>query len=217
MNESIDKLSTQCAFVAIAYMMAYGMMYLLGNVILGEGSNLTGTIYGFNFIFGVLSAVIVKAVLNLFRKRQVIKHQYTNTFLLNRISGFAFDIMIVSGICAIRVHLLAEFWWVLLILAVAGAVLTFVYMKFVTRKLFPAYQHEQFLAFFGMLTGTASTGMILLREADPDLKSPVSENLVYQNFPAIILGFPLLLIAGRITAKASSITTALVKIGRAHV
>ncbi|MDO4530253.1 MAG: hypothetical protein Q4B55_07580, partial [Lachnospiraceae bacterium] len=210
MNESIDKLSTQCAFVAIAYMMAYGMMYLLGNVILGEGSNLTGTIYGFNFIFGVLSAVIVKAVLNLFRKRQVIKHQYTNTFLLNRISGFAFDIMIVSGICAIRVHLLAEFWWVLLILAVAGAVLTFVYMKFVTRKLFPAYQHEQFLAFFGMLTGTASTGMILLREADPDLKSPVSENLVYQNFPAIILGFPLLLIAGRITSKASSITTALV-------
>ncbi len=210
MNESIDKLSTQCAFVAIAYMMAYGMMYLLGNVILGEGSNLTGTIYGFNFIFGVLSAVIVKAILNLFRKRQVIKHQYTNTFLLNRISGFAFDIMIVSGICAIRVHLLAEFWWVLLILAVAGAVLTFVYMKFVTRKLFPAYQHEQFLAFFGMLTGTASTGMILLREADPDLKSPVSENLVYQNFPAIILGFPLLLIAGRITAKASSITTALV-------
>ena len=52
--------------------------------------------------------------------------------------------------------------------------------------------------------------MIILREADPDMKSPVSENLVYQNFPAIILGFPLLLIAGRITAKASSITTALV-------
>ena len=210
MNESIDKLSMQCAFVAIAYMMAYGMMYLLGNVILGEGSNLIGTIYGFNFIFGVLAAVIVKAILNLFRKKQVVKHQYTHTFLLNRISGAAFDIMIVSGICAIRVHLLVKFWWVLLILAVAGAVLTFVYLKFVTKKLFPAYEHEQFLAFFGMLTGTASTGMILLREADPDLKSPVSENLVYQNFPAIILGFPLLLIAGRITANASSIGTALV-------
>ena len=48
------------------------------------------------------------------------------------------------------------------------------------------------------------------QEADPDLKSPVSENLVYQNFPAIILGFPLLLIAGRITTKAASVTTALV-------
>ncbi len=210
MNESIDKLSMQCAFVAISYMMAYGMMYLLGNVILGKGSNLTGTIYGFNFIFGVISAVIVKAVMNLFRKKQVIKHQYTNTFLLNRISGFAFDIMIVSGSCAIRVHLIVEYWWVLLLLGIAGALLTFIYLKFVTRKLFPLYQHEQFLAFFGMLTGTASTGMILLREADPDLKSPVSENLVYQNFPAIILGFPLLLIAGRITTKASSVVTALI-------
>ena len=210
MNESIDKLSMQCAFVAISYMIAYGMMYLLGNVILGKGSNLTGTIYGFNFIFGVLSAVIVKAVLNLLRKKQVVKHQYTNTFLLNRISGFAFDIMIVSGICAIQIHLIIEYWWVILLLGVAGAILTFLYLKYVTRKLFPAYQHEQFLAFFGMLTGTASTGMILLREADPDLKSPVSENLVYQNFPAIILGFPLLLIAGRITTKAASVTTALV-------
>ena len=177
---------------------------------MGKLCNLNGIIYGFNLIFGVLSAVIVIAVLNLLRKKQVVKHQYTNTFLLNRISGFAFDIMIVSGICAIQIHLIIEYWWVILLLGVAGAILTFLYLKYVTRKLFPAYQHEQFLAFFGMLTGTASTGMILLREADPDLKSPVSENLVYQNFPAIILGFPLLLIAGRITTKAASVTTALV-------
>ena len=48
---------------------------------------------------------------------------------------------------------------------------------------------------YGMLTGTASTGMILLREVDPEFKSPVSDNLVYQNFPAIVFGFPLMLLA----------------------
>ena len=68
--------------------------------------------------------------------------------------------------------------------------------------LFPKYEHAQFFAFFGMLTGTASTGMMLLREADPNLKTPASDNLVYQNFPAIILGFPLLLLAGKITGSA---------------
>jgi ESS family glutamate:Na+ symporter len=48
---------------------------------------------------------------------------------------------------------------------------------------------------FGMLTGTASTGIILLREIDGDFKTAVADNLVYQNFPAMIFGFPILLLA----------------------
>jgi ESS family glutamate:Na+ symporter len=48
---------------------------------------------------------------------------------------------------------------------------------------------------YGMLTGTASTGMVLLREIDGELKTPVADNLVFQNFPAIVLGFPIMLLA----------------------
>jgi ESS family glutamate:Na+ symporter len=48
---------------------------------------------------------------------------------------------------------------------------------------------------YGMLTGTASTGIILLREIDGDFKTPASDNMVYQNFPAIVFGFPLMLLA----------------------
>ena len=48
---------------------------------------------------------------------------------------------------------------------------------------------------YGMLTGTASTGTILLREIDPEFKTPASENLIYQNFPAIVFGLPLMFIA----------------------
>ena len=46
-----------------------------------------------------------------------------------------------------------------------------------------------------MLTGTASTGMILLREIDGTYRTPASENLVYQNLPAIVFGFPLMFLA----------------------
>ena len=46
-----------------------------------------------------------------------------------------------------------------------------------------------------MLCGTASTGIILLREVDPDFNSPVADNMVYQNFPAILFGFPLMILA----------------------
>jgi ESS family glutamate:Na+ symporter len=48
---------------------------------------------------------------------------------------------------------------------------------------------------YGMLTGTASTGTILLREVDGDFKTPAADNMVYQNFPAIVFGFPIMLLA----------------------
>jgi ESS family glutamate:Na+ symporter len=48
---------------------------------------------------------------------------------------------------------------------------------------------------YGMLTGTASTGIILLREIDGDFKTPASDNMVYQNFPAIVFGFPMMFLA----------------------
>lgn len=48
---------------------------------------------------------------------------------------------------------------------------------------------------YGMLTGTASTGVILLREIDGEFKTPALDNLVYQNFPAIVFGFPMMLLA----------------------
>lgn len=204
MNESVDKLSIQVAFVFIAYLMAYGIMYLVGNVIFGPDSSMIGTVYGFNFLFGVIAAVLLKGILNFFQKRGVIKREHKNTFLLNRISGFAFDIMIVSGICAIQVHVLTNYWFLLLLLGIAGAVITFIYCYIVSKTIFPQYEHEQFLAFFGMLTGTASTGMILLREADPNFESPVSENLVYQTLPAIVLGFPLLIIATQLATNPTN-------------
>ena len=48
---------------------------------------------------------------------------------------------------------------------------------------------------YGMLTGTASTGTILLREIDGEFKTPAADNMVYQNFPAIVFGFPIMLLA----------------------
>ena len=190
-NEGIDKLSVQFALIALTYVIAYAMMFVLGKLI----SGMAGTIYGFNYLFGVFAALIVKAVLKFLKKRGIVKKQYNNTFLLNRISGFAFDLMIVSGICAIQIHLLIDYVWVFVILVAAGTVVTFLYIWFVCKKIFPDVRYEQFFGFFGMLTGTASTGVILLREIDPRLETKAAENLVYQNIPAIILALPLLVIA----------------------
>jgi ESS family glutamate:Na+ symporter len=153
------------------------------------------TIYGFNFLLGVLAATVLKTVLNALQKRSIIHRHYTNDFLLTRATNFFYDIMVTASIAAIRMNIIGKYWAVLLAMGLAGLVSTYIYVYFVCRKLFPNYREQQFLAMYGMLTGTASTGVILLREIDGDFKTPVADNLVYQNFPAMVFGFPILLLA----------------------
>lgn len=191
MQESIDKMTIQIALIALAYLLAYLLMHLLGMVLPGMKS----VIFGFNFLLGVLTATLVKAVMNFLMKKNVIKKEYTNDFLMTRASNFFYDIMVVAGMAAIRLSALEKYWGIMLILGVAGLIVSYVYNRIVARVLFPEYEQEQFLAMYGMLTGTASTGIILLREIDGEFKSPASDNLVYQNFPAIVFGFPLMLLA----------------------
>jgi ESS family glutamate:Na+ symporter len=53
---------------------------------------------------------------------------------------------------------------------------------------------------FGTFTGTASNGMILMKEIDPGLRSPTSSLYILSNFPAMVMIAPLLLLlsfAGR--------------------
>lgn len=191
MQGSMDKLTVQMALVFGAYFIAYALMYLLGCLLPGMRS----VIYGFNFLLGVVAATLVKGCLNLMQKTKTIKRRYINNFLLTRISNFFFDVMVVASIAAIRFGIIEKYWGILLILGVVGCVFTYVYNYIVAKTLFPEYQDEQFLAMYGMLTGTASTGVALLREIDGKFKTPVSENLVYQNFPAIVFGFPMMLLA----------------------
>ena len=191
MQESIDKFTVQIALIVVAYMLSYFLMYGLGCLLPGMRS----TIYGFNFLLGVLAATLLKTVLNFLQKRQIIHRHYTNDFLLTRATNFFYDIMVTASIAAIRMSIIGKYWAVLLVMGVVGLVITYVYVYYVCKKLFPAYCEQQFLAMYGMLTGTASTGVILLREIDGDFKTPVADNLVYQNFPAMVFGFPILLLA----------------------
>ncbi len=191
MQESIDKLTIQLALIAVAYLLTYALMYGLGLLLPGMRS----VVYGFNFLLGVLSATLVKAVMNLFKKSKLLVKEYTNNFLLTRTSNMFFDIMVTAGIAAIRLDMLENYWGIILILGISGLIVTYAYERYVAKALFPEYAEEQFLMMYGMLTGTASTGVILLREIDGDFRTPAADNMVYQNFPAIVFGFPIMLLA----------------------
>ena len=194
MTGDIDKFTVQIIFIALAYLLTYLLMYGICSFF-APGSNMVATIYGFNFLFGVNCATLIKLILKTLTKQGIMKKQYVNNFILTRISNTCFDIMIVAGIAAIDLWMIAEYWVVLLILAVVGLVITFVYNLIVAKTLFKDYSDEQFLAMYGMLTGTASTGVMLLREVDPEFKTCAQDNLIYQTLVAIIFGFPIMFLA----------------------
>lgn len=191
MQESMDKVTVQMALIFVAYIAAYLIMFLLSSLFPG----LKSVIYGFNFLVGVLTATLIKLLLNFLNKKNIVKKKYTNNFLMTRVSNFFFDIMVVAGIAAIRIDVLESYWVIMIILGIVGAIITYVYNRIVAKALFPDYSEEQFLMMYGMLTGTASTGIILLREIDGDFRTPASDNMVYQNIPAIIFGFPMMFLA----------------------
>ena len=185
-NESIDKLTMNVCLVLFVYGIVYLVMRLI-NVKL---------MWGFNFLLGSLFGIIVKFVLDFFQKKNIVHRNLTNDYLLDRIGGVTFDVMIIAGVAAIDLNEFSKMWWQLLIICAVGAVVTFIYLRFACNELYKGYEQEGFFSMFGMLTGTASNGIILLREIDPAFETPASTNLVLSSLPAIAFGGGLLLVLG---------------------
>ena len=189
-NESVDKFSIQLGFVALVYALAFGFMCLLGVI-----SDFTNSIaWGFNFLWASIAAMLVKAVVKQLRKRNLMHREYINNYQMDRISGFAFDLMIVAGVAAIEINDIKNYILPIIILCVVGAIITYVYIRLVAKECFKGFEHEFFLMSFGTLTGTASNGMILTKEIDPGLKTPTSSLYILSNFPAMVMIAPLLLL-----------------------
>lgn len=196
--ESIDKLSVQICMVLFVYFLVYLFTNWIQGMELGKfGTNtLKPMLWGFNFLLGTLFGIAFKGLLRRFKKVRIVHREYINNYMLNRIGGFCFDIMIVAGTAAISFEEFGKFIVPFVIICALGAIVTFAYVLIVSKHLYPNYQYEGFFSMFGMLTGTASNGMILLREIDPKFETPAANNLVLQSLAAIVFGFPVLLLMG---------------------
>ena len=191
-NESVDKFTLQAGFVALAYALSFGFMCLLG--ILSDFTN--SIAWGFNFLWASLAAMLIKFVVKHLRRRKLMHRVYINNYQMDRISGFSFDLMIVAGVAAIEINDIRNYILPVVILSVVGAVVTYIYVRKVTKECFKGFEHEMFLMTYGTLTGTASNGVILMKEVDPALRTPTSSLYILSNFPAMVMIAPLLFLLG---------------------
>ena len=202
-NESVDKFTLQMGFVALAYGLSFGLMSFLGSL-----SNFTNSIaWGFNFLWASLAAMLIKFVVKHLHRTDLMTREYINGYQMDRISGFAFDLMIVAGVTAIKIDDIKNYIIPIVVLTVAGALVTYVYIRKVAKECFKGFEHEFFLMSFGTMTGTASNGMIMMKEIDPGLHTPTSSLYILSNFPAMIMIAPLLFMLG---FASKSLTNALI-------
>jgi ESS family glutamate:Na+ symporter len=197
-SESVDKLSIQFALVALVYLLTYWLTRGINNLITMVAPGAAGTVstllWGFNFIIGSIMAILLKAIIKWLQKTNIMKRQYQNNYLLSRISGLAFDIMIIAGIASIDFDDISGLWIPFALTSIIGGIVTFAFLKFICNKIYPNYKEEGFLSMFGMLTGTISSGILLLREIDPDFETPAANNLVSGSGTGIAFGAPVLVL-----------------------
>ncbi len=198
--QSIDKLSIQAALIVFVYLLTFGLLTgistLLTKISPGLANTLGPILWGFNFIFASAIASGVAAIISVLRKKHIMKRQYQNNYLLNRISGTAFDVMIIAGIASIDFSDISRWWIPFIITVIAGTIVTYLYLKFMSNRIYKGYEDEGFLSMFGMLTGTISSGVLLVREIDPEYKTPAANNLVTGSGTAIIFAAPMLILIG---------------------
>jgi len=191
-NESVDKFTLQVGFVALVYAISFGFMCFLGVL-----SDFTNSIaWGFNFLWASLAAMLIKFIVKRLRKHGLMHREYINNYQMDRISGFSFDLMIVAGVAAIEINDIKNYIFPIVLLSVIGAIITYVYIRLVAKECFKGFEHEFFLMSYGTLTGTASNGMILMKEIDPGLRTPTSSLYILSNFPAMLMIAPLLFLLG---------------------
>ena len=199
-SESIDRFSIQFALILVVYLVTFlatrAITGFLSDYLPGVAQLVNSLLWGFNFIVGSAFAFLLRAILAQLKTKNVIKHQYQNNYLLSRISGLCFDIMIVAGIASIEIDDLKNLWLPFALMVICGAVVTYVHLAFLSKRVYKDYYYEGLISMYVMMTGTISSGVLLLREIDPNLETPAANNLVVGSSFAILFGVPMLVLIG---------------------
>jgi len=178
-SANIDSLAFQSALVGLVYVATYTFVKNLGLLFAPDVASM---LWGFFFFFGLIIAFIMKWLM----KKAGAGH-LVDTGIQRRITGWSIDFLIVSTVMAIQLQIVWMYAVPILAISLTCGFLTTVVVVFLGRRL-PDYSLERMVAIYGTVTGTVSCGLLLLRIADPEFKSPAVIEVAVMN---VIMLLPL--------------------------
>jgi ESS family glutamate:Na+ symporter len=193
---AFDTFTMQLVIIFLIYSLVYLTLVVLENYILpimgSLGTTFAGVFHGFNFLIGILYALLYRRILKYFEQKGKNVNFLTNNYVLSSISSLAFNFMIASAVLTITIKSIQEYFLLVIILATVGTLATYLFLRWISHRIYKGqYEVHYFLSMFGMLTGTASTGLALLKGVDRDFESPIAEEIVVGSGTAISMALPL--------------------------
>lgn len=180
-HANLDTLTLHFALLGVTYLLAYGFAEVLSRFLLKGASNQT-LIFGNMFVWGILFSFIIRAILRKTKFTYIV-----DPGVQGSITGFLIDVLTVSSMLAINLKLIFSGLGAMLINIAIICAATFFIVRYFARRS-GAYEDERFLAEFGIVTGTAATGLILLRMVDPRFKTPVADEMIWWNILNLFVG-----------------------------
>ena len=191
-SESMDTFTLHIALIMVTYLLSFlilaGIEKLVTVTVGGKVLEAVTGLWGINFVFSSLCAILVRKTLIATHSEHVIDNQ-----TCNRIDGIAVDFTVAACLGAIEIAAIRQYWVVILVLTIVGVAITCFLTPWFCSRLFKDYSFMRFLMIFGTANGTLPTALSLVRVVDPDFETPVAQE--YVNSTALIFVFALPILA----------------------
>ncbi|ATU08300.1 sodium/glutamate symporter [Methanohalophilus portucalensis] len=176
--ESIEPLSLHFAYVGVAIGIGYVILQALIQIEKMTWGQATD-IYLMTYIPLFPLAMIGGITLQMFLDRYDV-HQTLDRGLMMRIQGLSLDILITSAIATLSLTVIGNNLMPFIILATVGIVWNLVAFMYLGPRMMPTYWFERSIGNFGQSMGMTASGLLLMRIADPDNRSPAMEGFGYK-------------------------------------
>ncbi len=183
------------AITAVAILIGVGLLELLQwleALTWGAATDVYLLTYVPLFPLAMIGGIIVQIFIDRFDTHKLVDRQ-----MMVRIQGFALDLLIVAALATLSLSVIGQFFVPFLLLSVVGINWNVVVFLVLAPRIIPDYWFERGIGDLGQSMGVTATGLILMRIADPDGKTPAYEAFGYKQ-----LAFEPFLGGGLVTAIA---------------
>jgi ESS family glutamate:Na+ symporter len=190
-SEAIDSFSFHTAVVVMVYFLSFLFLKVL-TLLLGlagkAGMELATNLWGINFIFSAIEAIVVRRVLDRMKFGYIL-----DDGTLTRISGFSVDYMLAGSLAAISLVFVGQYWLPIIVMSTLCGIMVFITVPWMCSRMFKDYRFERMLMIYGVSTGTLTTGLALLRVMDPEFKTRVASDYMLSAGLTFMLAIPFIL------------------------
>lgn len=196
-SSNLESLSLHFAVIGLCYIIAIGISKILAFLPGYVGTAMSSLM----FLNGMYAAWIVKFLMRKFNLLFLLDDD-----MQHKITGWSADYLIVCSFMSVSIKVVSKWMVPILASVVACTIISAAVCFYFGKRIGTSDDFEKTLGMYGMCTGTAPSGISLIRIVDPDFKTTASLELGASNPVCNICNIPTYLLilgyaAGSITFR----------------